>query len=152
MCAEAYSEQRMKSFLPLPLGILPTDQAHFYTDDGTCSRCGRVEEDAVPLLLWMPNKNIMLRYCYLCMADCRPGPDWEQEGRVWLRRPALAPDYWLYVCKTRSVLGHDQFVWSVLYFTKQSPPVHLDMGCEASLAVAQQQADFMVDRFLQRVP
>lgn len=54
----------------IPGGIKPTDHIHVVTYDGTCSRCRKaIQEDEVPLLLWIPPKgNLMLAYCNACMG------------------------------------------------------------------------------------
>ena len=53
----------------LPGGILPTDVWHIRTDDGTCSRCRETPpEEDVPLFVWSPSGEDMLRYCERCLG------------------------------------------------------------------------------------
>ena len=50
----------------IPGGILSTDRWHVKTNDGTCSRCGRlVPDDDAPLHVWRGDD--MLTYCERCL-------------------------------------------------------------------------------------
>lgn len=56
----------------IPGGVRPTDHVHCVTNDGSCSRCRKPEnDDDVPLMLWFGagNENLLI-YCGACT-----GPD-----------------------------------------------------------------------------
>ena len=58
----------------VPGGVLATDAWHVDTNDGTCSRCGRlVPDDEVPIRLMGRDGHDMLIYCGECL-DFTPSP------------------------------------------------------------------------------
>ncbi len=57
----------------VPGGIRDTDIPHYRTDDGRCSRCGEIDDDDVPLLVWAQgDTNLMWRFCSGCMGWTHP--------------------------------------------------------------------------------
>lgn len=55
----------------IPGGIKPGDFVHVVTNDGTCSRCLRDDDEGVPLLVWLdpPNNSRLLIYCEACIGE-----------------------------------------------------------------------------------
>jgi len=64
----------------VPGGIKPTDVWHIKTNDGTCSRCGKLVSDhEVPLMMWDGSGDNMLIYCCRCL-EVPASPDARMAG------------------------------------------------------------------------
>ena len=51
----------------LQIDIKPTHHVNYKTSDGKCSRCRRtIQDEEVPLLIWLYDPNRMLIYCDDC--------------------------------------------------------------------------------------